>query len=85
MLFRSFPDPDRFDLDRPNVKKHLSMGLGVHFCLGAPLARLEMRAIVDAVLDRYAAVSRGTTPPGKQTASLLTHGYVELPLVFTPR
>lgn len=80
-----FPDPDRFDLDRPNVRKHLSMGLGVHFCLGAPLARLEMRAIVNAVLDRYSAVARGAAAPVKQTASLLTHGYVELPLVLTPR
>jgi cytochrome P450 len=80
-----FPDPDRFDLDRPNSRKHLSWGLGVHFCLGAPLARLEMAAVVNAVLDRYRAVTRGEAAPVKQAASLLTHGYVELPLVFTPR
>lgn len=80
-----FPDPDRFDLDRPNSHKHLSFGLGVHYCLGAPLARLEKRAVINAVLDRYSAVSPGAAPRVKQAASLLTHGHHELPLVFTPR
>jgi cytochrome P450 len=75
-----FEDPRRFDLHRPNVRKQLSLGHGVHFCLGAVLARLEMRTIVEAVLDRYAAIGHGPGEPVKQTASLLTHAFTSLPM-----
>ena len=39
-----FEDPEHFDIHRQNAKEHLSLGQGVHYCLGAPLARLEARA-----------------------------------------
>jgi len=49
---RRYPDGDRFDIRR-NVGQHLTFGYGVHFCLGAALARLEGRIALDEVLKRF--------------------------------
>ncbi|MCV7230105.1 cytochrome P450 [Mycolicibacterium komossense] len=78
-----FDDPGRLDLDRPNIRAQLSLGHGLHFCLGAALARLEVIAILDAVLDRYGTIAPGDSPARKQDASLLTHGFTRLPLVLS--
>ncbi|KPI32899.1 Linalool 8-monooxygenase [Actinobacteria bacterium OV450] len=45
------PDPDRFDIDRDD-KAHLALGHGLHYCLGAPLARLQISLALAALLDR---------------------------------
>jgi len=53
----AFPDAERFDVTRdPNL--HLSFGHGVHFCLGASLARLEMRVMYEELLARFATIER---------------------------
>ena len=49
---RKFADPDAFDIHR-KAEQHLSFGFGVHFCLGAALARLEGRVALDEVLQRF--------------------------------
>ena len=48
----AFPDPDRYDIRRPNSARHLAFARGPHFCLGAHLARLEATAAVGALLAR---------------------------------
>ena len=47
-----FPDPDRLDIRRANAEEHLSFGSGPHFCLGAPLARLQARVVLEEVSSR---------------------------------
>jgi cytochrome P450 len=47
-----FPEPDRFDIRRQNAKEHLSFGHGPHFCLGAPLGRLEARVVLEELSAR---------------------------------
>ena len=49
---RKFPDGDSFDIHR-KIDHHLSFGYGIHFCLGAALARLEGRVALDEVLNRF--------------------------------
>lgn len=54
-----FPDPHRFDAGRTD-NRHLAFGLGPHFCLGAPLARLEATIVLDRVLRRLPALRLGS-------------------------
>ena len=49
---RRFPDGDSFDIHR-DIRQHLTFGYGIHFCLGAALARLEGRIALDEVLNRF--------------------------------
>jgi cytochrome P450 len=49
---RHFPDPDRFDVER-SFDRHLTFGYGVHYCLGANLARLEAKVVLEETLARF--------------------------------
>jgi len=79
-----FPDPHRFDMDRPNLNRQLTFGLGVHHCLGSALAKLEARALLEALMERRDDVVFGGAFPVPQTASLLNHGFERLTLRFVP-
>ena len=51
-----FADPERIDLHRENARNHLAFGLGIHFCLGAPLARLEAQVVLEELTRRVPAM-----------------------------
>jgi cytochrome P450 len=77
---RRFPDGDRFDVHR-QIGHHLSFGYGLHFCLGAALARLEGRVALDEVLNRFPEweLDRGNA---RQARTSTVRGWETLP-VFT--
>jgi cytochrome P450 len=56
-----FPDPDRLDLDR-DTSGHFAFGHGIHYCLGAPLARMEAEVALGALLARFPAISLARPP-----------------------
>ncbi|OJF83000.1 cytochrome P450 [Nocardia seriolae] len=77
-----FPEPHRFDIGRrPNP--HLAFGRGGHFCLGSNLARMEMRVLVDALLDRVETAE--LTGPVEYTRSNKHTGVRHMPVRLTPR
>ncbi len=61
----TYPEPDVFDLSRPNARSHLAFAQGPHACIGVHLARLETLSALDAVLDAWPALrmDEAATPP----------------------
>jgi hypothetical protein len=76
-----FADPETFRVDRAPAE-HLAFGQGIHFCIGAPLARVEARVTLNLLLDRFPTLERGADPAIRQTATAATFGYERLPLVL---
>ena len=75
-----FPDPRRFDAAR-EANRHLAFGAGAHQCLGLHLARLEMRILFEALLDRLDSVELAGEP--KRAKSTFVGGLKTLPLRFS--
>jgi cytochrome P450 len=78
---RHFPEPDRFDITR-TIDHHLSFGYGIHFCLGAALARLEGRIALDEVIARFPEWEVDWAN-AEQAHTSSVRGWEKLP-VFTP-
>jgi len=76
----SFSEPERFDVARePN--DHLAFGDGIHFCIGAPLARLEARIAFEAMVERFGTIALAEpSVPLSYRGSFVTRGLRELPL-----
>jgi len=77
-----FSDPDRLDVGRAEGSP-ISFGSGIHFCLGAALARMEGQVVLDRLLDRFRTMELVGGEPAYRD-SLTLRGLVALPVRFTP-
>ncbi len=76
-----FSDPERFDITRsPN--RHIAFGHGIHFCVGAPLARMEATVALPMMLEQLPALRRSTSEPLELLASRFLFGVKKLPVTF---
>lgn len=75
-----FPDPDRLDIDRENVRRHFAFGKWTHMCLGAPLARLETQVVIEQLIDRLPNVRLAADQDEEWVPHLLTPGLRSLRL-----
>ncbi|MFN5778226.1 MAG: cytochrome P450, partial [Novosphingobium sp.] len=77
-----FDNPRKFDVTRDQTR-HLAFGAGAHQCLGLHLARLEMRLLFEALLDRIESIELAGEP--RRAKSTFVGGLKTLPLRFTAR
>ena len=76
-----FPNADQFDITRqPNP--HMAFGFGIHYCLGAPLARLEAKIALAAMLERFADFKRQSDVSVEPVSSFIVYGVKNLPITF---
>jgi cytochrome P450 len=75
-----FDDPFRFDVTRPDASKHLAFGFGRHYCLGAHLARLEVKALFKELIPRLESIELAGTP--SLMHSTLVSGPTHLPVRY---
>jgi cytochrome P450 len=80
-----FDDPDVVDLARSSPRRHLAFGHGIHYCVGAALARIEARAVLTTLLDRTREFAVDPDDAPRWAESFLVRRHEHLPLTFTPR
>jgi cytochrome P450 len=72
-----FVEADTFDPDRPDLARHIAFGKGIHFCIGAPLARLELGIALPALLARLPGLRAGGGPRVREPA-FFARGFAKL-------
>jgi cytochrome P450 len=78
-----FENPDDVRLDRPNPRHHLGFGWGIHLCVGAPLARVEAKVAIEALLARTRSFTVDPDAPSlRYHPSLMVRRLVSLPLIL---
>ena len=80
---RVFERPDDFIIDRPNVRKHLAFGFGIHRCMGNRLAELQLRVLWEEILKRFERIEVVGSP--ERSISTFVHGYTALPVIVHPK
>jgi len=78
-----FPDAERFDITRANARRHLSFGFGVHRCVGARLAELQIAILMEELLSRRLFPRQ--VGPADYVAQCFVHGFRKLPVVLERR
>ncbi|MEV0685334.1 cytochrome P450 [Nocardia sp. NPDC050378] len=76
---RAFDNPLDFDIERKN-NRHLAFSHGIHFCVGAPLARLEGEVVFAKLLQKFPDIDRGTAEPVRRTANIISRGWEKRPV-----
>jgi cytochrome P450 family 142 subfamily A polypeptide 1 len=77
-----YENPENFDVTRsPNP--HVAFGIGNHFCLGANLARMEIRVALEEILQRFPDMAFAPDTEPVRIASTLVRGIQSMPLVFS--
>lgn len=77
-----FSEPDRFDIHRADAKKHLAFGKGIHFCVGAPLAKLEGRIAFEQLLRRLPNLRLRTDAATVRSPYFMLRGFEHLPIAW---
>ncbi|WP_259454303.1 cytochrome P450 family protein [Streptomyces ginkgonis] len=77
-----YPEPDRFDVRRADTA-HLALGQGLHYCLGAPLARLQIRIALGTLLERFPALRLADSEPALWRTTFRSHAPARLPVLVT--
>jgi len=76
---REFDSAETFDIHRRD-NRHLAFFHGIHFCVGAPLARLEGAVMFERLLQRFPGLAAGSVPPVRRTSNVISRGWESRPV-----